>query len=136
MIDFSEKIKNDPKASEAEKRAAISRAYYACHHLAKAALKAKGIDCIHGDAPHATHAAVVKELTRLDVKLGIRLDQCRSDREWADYTSGSLSQIDIDARMADSLELAKDIRAWAERVIASVPPVGQRRKVVTAPNKD
>ncbi len=73
-----------PGQPEENRRTAVSRAYYACFHVARGWLERGGR--WHAGSTNA-HQAVISELRRRNRwHLGTRLDSLRQLREHADYT--------------------------------------------------
>ena len=97
-------------ASNERVESAISRAYYAIFHAARAALYAN-------DSHPITHRGVKTEFGRLLVKPGVVekeyntiLQEARDQRQVADYEAGELD-------LLPSIELARDIVAKAKKFI-------------------
>lgn len=95
---------------EQRAESAISRAYYAIFHAARAALAA------HGSRP-ITHRGVKTEFGRLLVKSGLLeeeyntiLQEARDQRQVADYESG-------ERELVPDLELARDVADKAQRFV-------------------
>lgn len=89
---------------------AISRAYYAIFHAARATLYAQGSEPI-------THRGVKREFGRLIVKTGrvemeynAILQEARDQRQVADYESG-------EKELLPGVELARDIVAKAKKFV-------------------
>jgi uncharacterized protein (UPF0332 family) len=72
--------------TEAEWRAAVSRAYYATFHVARQLFQQCGFQVPHADQAHAYLWLRLANAGPLDVrKAGLDLNDLRRNRNWADY---------------------------------------------------
>lgn len=78
--------------SEAERRTAVGRAYYALYNVLYEALRSQNVPLPQGQQAHQAHRAVVHYLTRCPNRsasgVGMTLNGLRQERNAADYDMG------------------------------------------------
>lgn len=109
LIGIAETLYNNSNSSEASKRSAINRAYYAARNLAKEILVLESISHTNSSG-EITHSSVIKAVKTYDSGLGIRLETCYEYRCWADYFNSTLHVVTLDKNVEETIQLAKDIR--------------------------
>ena len=97
--------------NEADYRSAVSRAYYACHLVARDALF--GVDAGGGRRP--SHWAVINSVAKTEENDADRLRRLKRMREAADYVTDS-SHPDVQSVFASGL--ASDWASLAARALA------------------
>jgi uncharacterized protein (UPF0332 family) len=127
---------------EAERRSAISRAYYAAFHTATDFIESCGVKLPHSAAAHDKVAHCMQNCESNDLALaGIKLNSLRKTRNLADYqladnqfttTKAALPFLLIAGEILDAiskasaqpLETRRRIRAYARDIIA-LPVTGE-----------
>ena len=113
--------------NEADYRSAISRAYYACHLVARDALF--GVDTAGGRRP--SHQAVISSVGKAEENGADRLRRLKRMRETADYVTDSshheVQAVFVDSRVSDWASLAARALAVEGALIPrlrTLPPTG------------
>ena len=113
--------------NEADYRSAISRAYYACHLVARDALF--GVDAAGGRRP--SHWAVINSVGKAEENGADRLRRLKRMREVADYVTDSLhpevQAVFANSRVSGWASLATRALAVADALIPrlrALPPAG------------
>lgn len=104
---------------------AASRAYYAAHHYARAALLALGLESRSHQALRSLFGQHLVKAGHLPAALSRTLAHLQRDREDADYDRGfALDRSDAEALVASAREFVTAIRGFLERGGWLAPPTG------------
>lgn len=112
-IRLAENIKADPNASEAQKRTAISRAYYGAHNLAYSLAIKNG----HPDRNDSGHSKLIafykRDFSNVQYQeAGKLLSTLRFERTNCDYKPDTSLIGNIDAKLASSIIQANQVRQY------------------------
>lgn len=110
-LQLAQDIKDDPSSSEAQKRTAISRAYYAAHNLARDLAIQNG----HPNTPNNGHSSLIsffkRDFSNVQYQeAGKLLSTLRFERTKCDYNSDTTAIGDIDAKLESAIIQANGVR--------------------------
>lgn len=96
-------------ASEAERRSAVSRAYYAAYWKARRRIEKQGASIARQDAHNQVWDAYEFVIRADNTSLRTLGNDLKNKRTWADYNSRYMSMKDAEAAILDASELIQDL---------------------------